>query len=147
MQRQPWQKRRQTLFQTPERHTLAVGMKRTDDGQTRLRGLDRIVMAHLAGDVELGLLRDRIVEQISASAGADRGPGDFSAFRPRNQEVIQFQAALEPTVEMPGLADAQSQLAIPLVVKDRLVGVLGVESATANAFDELDEMLLSIVGL
>jgi adenylate cyclase len=56
------------------------------------------------------------------------------------------QAALEPTVEMPGLADAQSQLAIPLVVKDRLVGVLGVESATANAFDELDEMLLSIVG-
>jgi class 3 adenylate cyclase len=47
---------------------------------------------------------------------------------------------------MPGLADAQSQLAIPLIVKDRLVGVLGVESATANAFDELDEMLLSIVG-
>ena len=47
---------------------------------------------------------------------------------------------------MPGLADAQSQLAIPLVVKERLVGVLGVESATANAFDELDEMLLSIVG-
>ena len=26
------------------------------------------------------------------------------------------------------------------------MGVLGVESATANAFDELDEMLLSIVG-
>ena len=56
------------------------------------------------------------------------------------------QATLEPVVEMPGLADAQSQLAIPLIVKDRLVGVLGVESATANAFDELDEMLLSIVG-
>ena len=56
------------------------------------------------------------------------------------------QATLEPAVEMPGLADAQSQLAIPLIVKDRLVGVLGVESATANAFDELDEILLSIVG-
>ena len=56
------------------------------------------------------------------------------------------QATLKPAVEMPGLADAQSQLAIPLIVKDRLVGVLGVESATANAFDELDEMLLSIVG-
>ena len=47
---------------------------------------------------------------------------------------------------MPGLADAQSQLAIPLIVKDRLVGVLGVESATANAFNKLDEMLLTIVG-
>jgi adenylate cyclase len=56
------------------------------------------------------------------------------------------QATLEPVAEMPGLADAQSQLAIPLIVKDHLVGILGVESATANAFDELDEMLLSIVG-
>ncbi len=56
------------------------------------------------------------------------------------------QATHEPAADMPGLADAQSQLAIPLIVKDRLVGVLGVESATANAFDELDEMLLSIVG-
>ncbi|MGE0734447.1 MAG: adenylate/guanylate cyclase domain-containing protein [Alphaproteobacteria bacterium] len=53
---------------------------------------------------------------------------------------------LEPAAEMPGLVDAQSQLGIPLVVKDRLVGVLGVESAAPNAFDELDEMLLSIVG-
>jgi GAF domain-containing protein len=53
---------------------------------------------------------------------------------------------LAPVAEMPGLANAQSQLAIPLVVKNRLVGVLGVESERASGFDELDEMLLSIVG-
>lgn len=47
---------------------------------------------------------------------------------------------------MPGLPDAQSQMGIPLVVKERLVGVLGVESAAPGAFDELDEMLLSTVG-
>ena len=47
---------------------------------------------------------------------------------------------------MPGLPDPQSQMGIPLVVKERLVGVLAVESETAGAFDELDEMLLSIVG-
>lgn len=47
--------------------------------------------------------------------------------------------------QLPGLPDAQSQLAMPLLVKDRLVGVLAVESSTPNAFDELDEMLLSIV--
>jgi class 3 adenylate cyclase/putative methionine-R-sulfoxide reductase with GAF domain len=47
---------------------------------------------------------------------------------------------------LPGLPDAQSQLALPLLVKDRLVGVLVVESPRPTAFDELDEMLLGIVG-
>jgi class 3 adenylate cyclase len=52
----------------------------------------------------------------------------------------------EPAVALPGLAGAQSQLALPLTVKDRLVGVLVVESEKPNAFDELDEVLLGIVG-
>jgi class 3 adenylate cyclase len=52
----------------------------------------------------------------------------------------------EPTASLPGLPDVQSQLAIPLTVKDRLVGVLAVESRTPSAFDELDEVLLQIVG-
>jgi class 3 adenylate cyclase len=47
---------------------------------------------------------------------------------------------------LPGLPDAQSQLALPLLVKDHLVGVLVVESARPTAFDELDEILLGIVG-
>jgi class 3 adenylate cyclase len=52
----------------------------------------------------------------------------------------------ETAVPLPGLPDVQSQLAIPLTVKDRLVGVLSVESRAPNAFDELDEVLLRIVG-
>jgi adenylate cyclase len=64
----------------------------------------------------------------------------------RARMIAAGNADIAPTAAMPGLEDAQSQLGIPLVVKDRLVGVLGVESATANAFDELDEMLLTIVG-
>jgi class 3 adenylate cyclase len=52
----------------------------------------------------------------------------------------------EGTLAVPGLPDVQSQLALPLTVKDRLVGVLAVESRTPNAFDELDEVLLRIVG-
>ena len=47
---------------------------------------------------------------------------------------------------LPGLPEAQSQLALPLLVKDRLVGVLVVESPRPTAFDELDEILLGIVG-
>jgi adenylate cyclase len=64
----------------------------------------------------------------------------------RARMLAAGQADLAPAAEMPGLPDAQSQLGIPLVVKDRLVGVLGVESASPSAFDVLDEMLLSIVG-
>lgn len=55
------------------------------------------------------------------------------------------EVAEAPAV-LPGLTDVQSQLALPLTVKDRLVGVLAVESRTPNAFDELDEVLLRIVG-
>ncbi len=46
---------------------------------------------------------------------------------------------------VPGLAKVQSQLALPLLVKDRLVGVLAVESPKPNTFDELDEVVLRIV--
>jgi class 3 adenylate cyclase len=55
-------------------------------------------------------------------------------------------APAEAPAALPGLADVQSQLALPLTVKDKLVGVLTVESRTPNAFDELDEVLLRIVG-
>lgn len=48
-------------------------------------------------------------------------------------------------INLPGLANVQSQMALPLVVKERLVGVLAVESVATSAFDELDELLLSIV--
>ncbi|MGE4092978.1 MAG: adenylate/guanylate cyclase domain-containing protein [Candidatus Binatia bacterium] len=49
------------------------------------------------------------------------------------------------TTTLPGLPNVQSQLAIPLLVKDRLIGVLVIESPKPNAFDEIDEILLNIV--
>ena len=48
--------------------------------------------------------------------------------------------------QLPGLENVQSQIAIPLLVNDRLTGVLAVESPQLNAFDELDETLLMILG-
>jgi class 3 adenylate cyclase len=69
----------------------------------------------------------------------------LEAVRARMQVTGQDLSAESPP-GLPGLADVQSQLALPLLVKDRLVGVLAVESARPNAFDELDEVLLSIVG-
>lgn len=64
--------------------------------------------------------------------------------RRRMQEAEGGESAGE-TVKLPGLEKAESQIAIPLLVQDKLVGVFAVESKKGNAFDELDGMLLSIV--
>jgi signal transduction histidine kinase len=52
---------------------------------------------------------------------------------------------LEEIVQLPGLPDAESQIAIPLMIKDRLIGVFSVESSDQKIFSELDEILVTIV--
>ena len=70
----------------------------------------------------------------------------------RYQSAVRTQAKPGETPDtapspatLPGLADVNSQIAIPLLVQDRLVGVFAVESRETAAFDELDSVLLSIV--
>ncbi len=46
---------------------------------------------------------------------------------------------------LPGLENVQSQIGIPLLLNEELIGVFAVESTTPNAFDELDEVLLTIL--
>jgi adenylate cyclase len=53
---------------------------------------------------------------------------------------------LRPEIPLPGLADAQSAVVIPLTVGERLVGVLAAESRDPLAFGEWDEAYLGIIG-
>lgn len=51
-----------------------------------------------------------------------------------------------PEVPLPGLPDAQSQLALSLLARDQLIGVLAVESRAPLYFDEWHEAVLRIIG-
>ncbi len=95
------------------------------------------------GDGVIGVVAERRVPMRVGNIGAS--VRYLQAIQARMQAAGQGASAEAPA-GLPGLPDVQSQLALPLLVKDRLVGVLAVESARPSAFDELDEVLLRIVG-
>jgi len=47
-------------------------------------------------------------------------------------------------IRLPGLPDARSQLAAPMISRGVLIGVLAIETNVAIAYDELDERTLTI---
>jgi len=54
-------------------------------------------------------------------------------------------AGAESEIRLPGLADARSQAAAPMIARGALVGVLAIESDVALAFDDIDEQILVVV--
>lgn len=48
-------------------------------------------------------------------------------------------------VPLPGLSDAECQIAIPMMIKDSLIGVFSVESPEPRAFSDREEVLATIV--
>jgi hypothetical protein len=62
------------------------------------------------------------------------------------RELQESGKAVTAEIPLPGLPDAQSALFIPLLVGDRLVGVLAAEDRDAVAFGEWHEAYLEIIG-
>lgn len=62
------------------------------------------------------------------------------------RSVISDGGKSRPEIPLPGLPDAQSALVIPLMVEERLVGVLAAESRELMTFGEWDQAYLEIIG-
>jgi transcriptional regulator with GAF, ATPase, and Fis domain len=69
----------------------------------------------------------------------------YAAAQRRQMEKAGRGAELGDTVPVPGLPNAESQIAIPLLIGDELVGVFSIESAMRHTFDAHDRGLVSIV--
>ncbi|MFP5291320.1 MAG: shikimate kinase, partial [Actinomycetes bacterium] len=82
---------------------------------------------------------------MERAAVEDLGPADAD---PEIRRVVATGGggALRPEIPLPGLQDAAAQLALPLVVQDRLLGVIALESRNPLAFDEWHEAFLQIIG-
>lgn len=63
----------------------------------------------------------------------------------KQMEEAGSAAALGEVAKLPGLANAESQITIPLMIEDTLIGVFSVESEEHRVFGERDEILVTIV--
>jgi DNA-binding NtrC family response regulator/putative methionine-R-sulfoxide reductase with GAF domain len=63
----------------------------------------------------------------------------------REMERSGRHAQLGEAVPVPGLANAESQIAIPLLIRDDLIGVFSIESPVSRSFGEHERDLVSIV--
>ena len=119
-----------------------------DEGGTRLYTLaSRGYEAQGVGsEVRLG---EGIIGMCAARAAPMRvgNLGTMLRYARRVREAHEEKVGEAPGLEvpLPGLPDAESQLAVPAMVLGQLVGVVAVESDQRVAFDDEDEALLTVV--
>jgi putative methionine-R-sulfoxide reductase with GAF domain len=111
------------------------------------------IASHGYGDAAIGAevaLGDGLIGSVAQAQQLVRIACVSSELRYGRAVRAQYQqsgAALAAAKEipLPRLADAESQMAIPLLVQDRLVGVLALESRTSVAFSQWHEAFLQVL--
>jgi transcriptional regulator with GAF, ATPase, and Fis domain len=69
----------------------------------------------------------------------------YAAAQRREMEKSGRRAQLGEAIPVPGLPHAESQIAIPLLMRDDLIGVFSIESPVPRSFGEHERDLVSII--
>jgi DNA-binding NtrC family response regulator/putative methionine-R-sulfoxide reductase with GAF domain len=123
------------LLLEPDNRTLRVVASRGYEGQA------------IGGRVHIGtgvigvVAQKRRVMHVN-NLGQQRA---YAAAQRREMERSGRQAQLSETIPVPGLPNAESQIAIPLLIRDDLIGVFSIESPVSRSFGEHERDLVSIV--
>lgn len=114
---------------------------------------DRLVTIGTRGYERSGIGSEVVIgEGVIGMAAQERRPiriSDMSRVR-RFGSAVQTSSAEENrtrTISLPGMPDAMSQLALPMIAQGTLRGILFLESSNRLAFTREDEAALSIIAM
>lgn len=94
------------------------------------------------GDGVIGLVAQKRKALYLANLGHQRA---YAAAQRRRMVESGRGEELSDAVPVPGLANAESHFAIPLLVRDELIGVFSIESPVRQTFSPYERDLVSIV--
>src|SRR5689334_7019692 len=83
--------RREALGVLAQRDTLGVRMQHRHDGHSRVDARERVVMAHLAGEIKLGASPNRILVEVAACASSHGDLADVALVGPGDEDVLDAE--------------------------------------------------------
>ncbi|MGH9462344.1 MAG: sensor histidine kinase [Vicinamibacteria bacterium] len=119
-----------------------------DDGQTLTVVASRGYEGQMLGGVVpmgtglIGVVAKK--RRLMRLSNLGRQRSYIAAIRKQMEEAGR-SAELEDVPPVPGLPDVESQIGIPLLIKDNLIGVFSIETAEQKMFSDRDETLVNIV--
>lgn len=132
--------------------TAASGTTLSEALQSAVNGLQ----VTLGGDRVSILLADREKKHLEVKAAVGYGPeiydlkipigNGITGWAAKNKRPIRTGNVKEDTRYIEGSINTKSELAIPMIYRSELLGVLNVESEQINAYTESDEELLGTLG-
>jgi DNA-binding NtrC family response regulator len=136
-----------TMDELFEFHHAIILLHEADSGTLRVVASRGYENQAIGGRVQVGVGAVGIVAQRRKILQLDNLGQQRAYAAAQRRQMMQSGRGVEigDPVQVPGLPNAESQIAIPLLIRDELVGVFSIESPVRQAFDDHDRSLVAIV--